>query len=117
MFFQRKANIYRVALLQLLLASSAAWAATGGSISGFVTDPTGAFIQSATLTLVSDSQRTTYRGLTDKQGMYAFPNLPVGHYSLMAAATGFATQRRINLSVDSDSVLRIDITLDMGAQS
>ena len=62
MFFQRKANIYRVALLQLLLASSAAWAATGGSISGFVTDPTGAFIQSATLTLVSDSQRTTYRG-------------------------------------------------------
>ena len=104
-------------VLLLLTISSAVWAATGGSISGTVTDPTGAAIQAASLTLVNDAQNTTYRTVVDKQGRYSFPNLAVGHYTLAAAANGFATQRKQALAVDSDSALRIDITLDMGTRT
>jgi hypothetical protein len=107
-----------LALLLLLLSPRAlVFAATGGSISGVVSDPTGACIPSAALTLVNDAQHTTYRLVTDGQGLYSFPNLPVGHYSLTVAATGFATQRKLDFAVDSDSALRVDVQLDMGTQS
>jgi hypothetical protein len=104
-------------VLLLLTISSAVWAATGGSISGTVTDPTGAAIQAASLTLVNDARNTTYRTVADKQGRYSFPILAVGHYTLTAAANGFAPQRKQALAVDSDSALRIDITLDMGTRT
>src|SRR5271170_1328653 len=92
-------------------------AATGGSISGTVTDPTGAFVPGAALKLVNTSQQTTYQVIADKQGFYSFPNLPVGHYELTISAPGFATQRKTNLTVDTDSALRVDTALVVGTQS
>jgi len=101
----------------LLLLSAPAWAATGGSISGSIIDPTGAIVQAAELTLVNDAQQTTYRTVSDKQGLYVFPSLPVGHYTLTIAARGFSTQRKLGLAVDSDSAIRVDAALEIGTQS
>ncbi len=106
-----------VALLLGLMAVATSSAATGGSITGSVTDPTKAVILAATLELVNDAQQTHYRTRTDEHGQYTFPNLPVGHYSLSASAPGFGTQRKLNLSIDSDAALRVDFTLDMGSQA
>jgi hypothetical protein len=111
-----------VALLRWAIGLSAfvgaqAFAATGGSISGSVKDPSGAVIPGADLCLVNTSQQTIYRAVSDKQGIYAFPNLPVGHYDLTISATGFTTQRRTNLTVDADSALRVDVTLAIGTRS
>ena len=98
----------------LLIAAGSAVAATGGSISGVTTDPTGAMIASATLKLVNTDQHTTYQAVSDRLGFYSFPNLPVGHYDLTVDATGFAPQKKTGLAVDTDAQLRIDIVLDMG---
>ncbi len=117
MLLIRRTKIRLLAFLPIVFATGSAWAATGGSITGVVTDPVGACIPSATVALVNDTQRITHQLLSDKQGLYNFPNLPVGHYTLTVAAPGFATQRRLNLAVDSDSALRVDVSLDMGAQS
>jgi hypothetical protein len=106
-----------VLILLLLGSAIAGHAATGGSIAGVVSDPTGASIQSAALTLVNEAQHTTYRSLSDGQGRYNFPNLPVGHYALTVQSSGFATARREALAVDSDSALRVDFALDMGVQT
>jgi Carboxypeptidase regulatory-like domain len=103
--------------LVLLLLTVQARAATGGSISGSVVDPTNAIVQAAELTLVNDAQQTTYRTVSDKQGMFVFPNLPVGHYTLTVAAKGFGTQRKPGLAVDSDSAIRVDVVLEMGTES
>jgi hypothetical protein len=92
-------------------------AATGGSISGTVADSTGAHIPGAALRLMNAAQQTAYRVVTDSQGLYSFPNLPVGHYDLTIAATGFAAQRKTNLAVDTDSALRVDATLAVGSRS
>ena len=83
-------------------------AATGGSISGTLADPSGAAIPGAVLNLVNTAQQTIYRAVSDKQGFYSFPNLPVGRYDLTISAHGFATQRKTNLTVDTDSALRLD---------
>lgn len=59
-------------------------------------------------------QQTVYRTPSDKQGLYSFPNLPVGQYDLTISATGFATQRKTNLTVDADAALKADGTFAVG---
>ncbi len=92
-------------------------AATGGSISGTVCDPSGAVIPGAQLVLVNEGQQTTHRTQSDSEGLYSFPNLPVGKYDLTISAQGFATQRRTDLSVDADAALRVDATLAVGSHA
>ncbi|HTF66433.1 MAG TPA: TonB-dependent receptor, partial [Edaphobacter sp.] len=106
-----------LAVVFLLFASLSLWAATGGNISGAVADPAGAVIAGAALRLVNTAQQTTYRVVSDKQGLYSFPNLPVGHYDLTVAANGFTAQKKTNLTVDTDSALRVDVILAIGMQS
>jgi hypothetical protein len=102
------------AIVFTLLALTPALAATGGSISGTVADPSGAVIPGASLKLVSVAQQTVYKAVADRQGTYSFPNLPVGHYDLTISANGFTTQRKTNLTMDTDSALREDVTLGVG---
>ena len=92
-------------------------AATGGSISGTVRDPSGAVIPGAALQLVDIGQHSSYRTPSDKQGFYSFPSLPVGHYDLSVSASGFATQRKLDLAVDTDAALQLDLTLTLAAHS
>jgi Carboxypeptidase regulatory-like domain len=101
----------------LIFSASSLRAATGGSISGTVADPSGAVVAGATLKLVNTAQQTTYQAVADKQGLYSFPNLPVGRYDLTISASGFATQKKTSLTVDTDSALRLDIALVVGAQT
>lgn len=93
------------------------WAATGGSISGFVTDPSGAVVRGARLKLVDTARHATYQAVSDKQGLYSFPDLAVGHYDLTVTAVGFTPQRETDLTVDTDSAIRVDAALAVGKQS
>ncbi len=106
-----------LALVLWLLAAVPLFAATGGSISGTVRDPSGAMIAGAALNLVNPDQHTIYRTTADRRGFYSFPNLPVGHYDLTISAPGFATQQKKNLEVDTDSALQEDAILAIGSQS
>jgi Carboxypeptidase regulatory-like domain len=101
----------------LLLVVLQMHAATGGGISGTLLDPGGAAISGAALKLVNTGLQTTYQVTSDKQGFYSFPNLPVGHYELTISADGFTTQRKTNLTVDTDSALRVDATLAVGGRA
>jgi hypothetical protein len=79
-----------------------------------VTDPSGAIVRGAALKLVNTAQQITYQVVTNAQGLYYFPNLPVGHYDLTISADGFSPQRKANLNVDADSVVRVDAVLKIG---
>lgn len=82
-----------------------------------VTDLSGAVVVGAQVTLINNALQTNYHTTSDKQGIYSFPNLPVGHYDLVAEATGFSTQRKTNLAVDTDSAQRVDVVLTVGERS
>jgi len=90
------------------------WAATGGSISGTLTDPSGASIPGASVTLVNLDLTTSYKATTDAQGFYSFPNLPVGRYEMTIEATGFKSQKKTGLAVDADAAVRVDTSLVVG---
>ena len=106
-----------LAFIAFFLSTVSLFAATGGSISGTVTDKSDAVVGGAMLKLVNTAQQTTYQAISDKQGLYSFPNLPVGHYDLTTMATGFNPQRKADLKVDTDSAVRVDIRLEVGMQT
>jgi hypothetical protein len=111
------AGFFRLVVVLSLFTTIPLCASVGGSISGTVVDPSGALIPGATLRLVNTAQQTIYRTAADKQGFYSFPNLPVGRYDLTISAIGFKPQRKMNLTVDTDSAVRADATLVIGAQT
>jgi Carboxypeptidase regulatory-like domain len=110
-------RLFHLAIVFWLFTTVPLRAATGGSISGTVIDPSGAVIQGAVLRLVNTGQQTVYQVISDRQGFYSFPNLPVGRYELTISANKFAAQRKTNLTVDTDSALRVDARLAVATQS
>ena len=75
----------------LISPSLLAHAQTAGtaSVQGTVTDPTGAAIPNAQVTLTNTATHTARSTVTDGSGLYSLPNVPVGPYSLTVAASGF----------------------------
>jgi hypothetical protein len=114
---QRRLSFVLPTVAPFLMFAAYLHAATGGSISGVVRDPSGAVIPGAELVVVNTGQQTVYRAQSDKQGLYSFPNLPVGQYDLTISASGFPTQRKTNLTVDADAALKADGTLAVGTNA
>ncbi len=107
-----------VAAMALVLASAALLrAVANGSISGTVKDQTGAVIPGATVTLVNTALNMKFRAVTDVQGFYSFPAVPVGRYDLTIEAAGFQPQRKAGLTVDTDAALRVDAEMELGKVS
>src|SRR5438309_2530088 len=73
-----------------LTASSSAQTIISGDIAGTVTDPTGAALPNATVTLTSADSGAVQTVTTDSTGNFRFPLLRPGAYRLQVAATGFA---------------------------
>lgn len=85
-----------------------------GRILGAVQDKSGAAVAGATVT-VTDVQRGTSRSLkTDDAGEYSAPDLVPGTYTVQAAARGFKTVQRPNLTVEVAKDLRVDFSLVPG---
>ncbi|MGA8838480.1 MAG: carboxypeptidase-like regulatory domain-containing protein, partial [Candidatus Sulfotelmatobacter sp.] len=110
----RRCAIFAV-LAFVVLALALASASITGSISGVVTDKSGAVISGAsvvatdTLTGVKTSQKT------DAKGFYNLPTLAVGTYNLEITQAGFKTYRRTGLVIDANSALRVDASLTVGS--
>ena len=71
-----------------------------GTVSGVVTDPAGAVIPNAKVTLVDQEKSFTFDGKSDASGRYLFRAVPPGVYRVLAEAPGFAQQEKTNIRVD-----------------
>lgn len=99
---RRTARLVVIGAVTWLLLAGTLWAVGGGSISGTVKDPSGAVIPGASLSLVNMALGSEFHATSDSRGFCSFPTLPVGRYDLRIEARGFETQRRTNLTVDTD---------------
>ncbi|MEP7351842.1 MAG: carboxypeptidase regulatory-like domain-containing protein [Acidobacteriota bacterium] len=102
--------------LFLFCISASLYAATTGSITGTVTDSTGAVISGAMLTVTNTAQGIQTKTTTDPKGVYVFPSLAVGQYALKIEAPEFKSQNRVALTIDIDSALQIDAMLELAVQ-
>ena len=106
-----------VAAALLLLLATASFAGTGGSISGTVTDPSGAAIPGATVTATNVDTGLKQTAVSDGQGFYSLLDLPIGHYELDIVAAGFRTYRRTGIVINANSALAIDAAVELGGRS
>ncbi len=97
----------------ILFSGTASWAAITGSLSGTIRDASGAVIPGASLIVTNTAQGFQSKTNTDPKGFYSFPSLAVGRYELLVSASGFRSQKRTGLSIDTDSALTIDATLEV----
>ncbi len=72
-------------LFALLLSGSLQGQSTNATLSGTVTDPTGAAVPNVQLTLTSVATGTVNKTASGPDGLYSFPNLQTGIYELKAA--------------------------------
>jgi len=88
-----------------------------GSITGAVTDQSGALVPGVTVTAAEVDTGLTRTAVTAEDGSYTIPLLPPGHYRLMAEKEGFErlVQGPINLFVDAHP--RVDFQIKVGSQS
>jgi hypothetical protein len=103
--------------LLLSIFAAAAWAGTGGAISGTVKDSSGAVIAKVTVTAINAGTGVRQEVTTDDRGVYSFPVLSVGHYDLEFNGAGFRPYRRTGITVDANSALRVDAVLQVGEKT
>jgi Carboxypeptidase regulatory-like domain/TonB dependent receptor len=96
---------------------SSAWAGVGGSISGTVTDPSGAVVPKVTVTAINTDTGIRQIVSTDDKGFYSFTSLPIGHYDIEVATADFRPYRRTGIVIDANSALTIDAALEVGGRS
>jgi hypothetical protein len=104
-------------LLSLLFAACPGLRAqsTYGSVTGAVTDPSGAAIPSAQVTLTNLGTAETRTQTTGPAGDYSFVNLIPGNYRLVVTKTGFMVFRREPIVVEVQQSTRADATMQLGA--
>jgi hypothetical protein len=110
----------RLALLAALIipCSPLVHAQTAGtaSVQGRVTDPTGATISNARVTLTNTATGTSRSTMTDSSGLYSLPNVPVGPYSLAVEVPGFQGYTR-NGVLEVGNNVQINPSLAVGNSS
>src|SRR6516165_9171321 len=103
-------------LICLLFALSAlAFAQTSTSqITGTVSDASGGVVPGATVTATNAATGVAYRQTTTQAGLYAFPALPAGSYTITVEMKGFKTSRNAGNELVVGTPLAVDVSLAIG---
>ena len=107
-------KFFTLAFFVTLLTATALWASINGSISGVVSDSTGAVVVGATVTTTNTQTGVQAQIKTDSKGFYNFATLQVGTYTVDVQQTGFKTSKQREMVIDANSALRADFTLQVG---
>ena len=100
------------AVLIVLLFASFAFAQTTGSLHGQITDPSGAVIPGATVT-VTDANGAAKTAATDGQGFYDVKGLTSGTYTVTALAKGFSAAAPQGVTVTDGQAQKLNMSLDV----
>ena len=112
-----KQNNLKIALLVLALAMLATplviVRGAGGRIQGKVSDPKGAAVTGATVTVTDSVTNQNFTTHTDSEGRYKIENLRAGTYSLVISARGFSEARRDVVKVEDGAAATVDLQLEI----
>ena len=104
-------------LVLTLLVAAVAWGSEVGSISGVVTDPSGAVIPNTAVSITNVDTGVVRSVTTNDVGSYSFLALPVGKYTLSINAAGFGKYEQTSIVLNTDDQLRYDVNLKVGEVS
>jgi hypothetical protein len=105
------------AILLILIAHAGAQVAGSGAIQGRVTDPSGAVIPGATVTVLENSTSVSTVRATTSAGLYTVSPLQVGEYTVTVAAPGFETTIQEHIQVNATQTVGLDFKMTIGQQT
>jgi Carboxypeptidase regulatory-like domain/TonB dependent receptor len=111
-------KVFRTAaalLLAAIVAAPALAQTLTGSITGTVKDEQGAVLPGVTVTLTG--KQGTKTQVTDSTGVFRFPALEVGTYTVTAELSGFSKARSADIGISPGQQLSTDLTLKVGSFS
>ena len=88
---------------------------SGGRIEGKVTDPKGAAVAGASVTVTDEINNQTSTALTDQQGHFKIEGLPAGVYAVVISATGFSEARKESVKLDDGATVPVDLQLEIAS--
>src|SRR5262249_8987628 len=108
-------NYFRIALLLLSLAVTAGAQEFRGSLTGRITDPTGAALPGASVSVKNVETNIVATMTTNEDGNYNFPLLQPGKYAITVTQQGFKSAQRKNIELRVADKLTLDVQLEVGA--
>ena len=115
MFNRNRSLVGLLGLLVLLTMPLIVAHGAGGRIEGKVTDPKGAAVMGASVTISEETTNQRFTALTDSQGHYKVEGLPAGVYTVVISATGFGESRKESVKVDEGVTVPVDLRLEIAA--
>src|SRR5271165_1711185 len=116
-----KRSLFGIALLlcMLALAPSALFSqsASTGTVQGTVTDPSGAAVAAATITLTDKATNTPRTASTNENGRFILVDVPAGTYDFSVSKQGFRISRLTGQTVNVGSSLTLNVALEVGSVS
>ena len=109
-----RANQVLMVIIALSVASTAQ--IQNGQFTGVVTDPSGAVIPGATITVRNLDTGLALTTISNDSGLYTAREVPVGKYKITAGARGFKTVIKTELTLNAGSIQRVDFKLPIGGQ-
>src|SRR5207244_9961729 len=115
--------VFSFAVIALLVAfplalSHLAWTQTATtSLRGTVTDPKGAVLQGATVTLNDAATGFSRTTKTGSDGVYQFLQVPPATYTLTVVASGFGTLKRDKVALQVSLPATVDISMEVKGRS
>ena len=115
----RAFQLFISAVVMSLVMAGSAWAqaVSGSQVSGVVKDESGLILPGATVTMTQGDTGVSRTTVTDAEGAYVLPNLPVGPYQLKVSLDGFSTYVREGIVLQVSSNPSIEVTLKVGTVS
>ena len=101
----------------LIVPHAFAQLAGTGNIQGTVSDPSGAVIPNAQVTLTEQATGVKHQTATSGGGVFSFPNLTVGTYNLSVTGSGFKEYTRTGIVLEVGSNIGVNVTLTIGSAS
>jgi len=101
-------------LLGLAVSGPSAWAQFSSTLEGTVSDPSGAVVPGAAVTTTNEATGVSQSVPTTTAGLYRFPALPGGVYTLKVSLQGFKTWTREHVRLESTQTRAVNVTLELG---
>jgi len=98
-----------------MLAASSFGQGYFGTVSGLITDPSGALIPNANVTLVDQNKGFHFESKSDDSGRYIFRAVPPGVYTVSAEAQGFNKEEKTNIHVEISGNPAANLRLRIGS--
>jgi hypothetical protein len=115
--FQTGCAFIAISLVFFMLVLPAGAQLYTGSVSGTVTDPSGAVITGAQVTLVDSQKGFSFTAKTDSAGRYLFRQVAPSTYKVTVEAPNFQGQRKEGITLDVNQNAAVDFSLKVGTES